>query len=920
METNWNWASAKWWKFDFHSHTPASDDYGKGVKQATYQQISPEEWLLNYMRKGIDCVAVTDHNSGVWIDPLKHALQYLKSQNHPDYRPLYLFPGVEISVNGGIHILGIFNINKTTADIDHLLGTINYHGLRGRSDACTECAASTVIDGITRLGGLAIPAHVDQVRGLFHEFSGSTLDQVLVNKNVIAMEVVEITKDKPALYIDKKLSWSEVLGTDSHHPEESGGECYPGSRFTWVKMSTPSCDGLRLALIDGSLSLKRSDQYTEDPNTYGPMVIENIVVDNAKYLGKGQSFSCQLNPWLNTIIGGRGTGKSTALEFLRIALERTHEIPQSLKEEFSKYSQKSNNRQDEGLLTSSSLIRIEIRKDGAHFRVTRSEIDDTCIIEEEEEPGHWCVSEGDIAQRFPVRIYSQKQIFELAKHPQALLRIIDDSPTVNYREWKIVWDELLSRFLSICAQGRAVKAGIQEESTIKGQLQDTKRKLGVFEQSGYSAILKNYQLRQNQKNAINSWENLCRNTEERIRSISKEMLLPDLDLQFFDSDKGEDNELLIAIKGVRSSFEKIQEDINTVVEQIENVNKKWNQTRLDLDISKQIVKSDQDYSNLRERLTEADAGTPAAYSYLVKQRQDFEEKLKGFDKKREILEQHKQDAINCLQEIKEHRVRITELRKDFLEATLAQNPYVQIEVIPYGNKVAVEEELRNLIDRNNGGFDRDIGVVDGNEGILSMLYQVNGKSMEEKIKELKSLLCAIGKNDEAAMENVKDRRFATHIQSLQPEQMDRIRCWFPEDSLDVKFSLKEGRGFKPVEQGSPGQKTAALLAFILSYGNEPLILDQPEDDLDNNLVYDLIVSQLREIKQRRQILIVTHNANIVVNGDAENVIALDIKSGQTRIVTQGGLQDSSIRNEICRIMEGGKEAFEQRYKRINAGQ
>ena len=227
--------------------------------------------------------------------------------------------------------------------------------------------------------------------------------------------------------------------------------------------------------------------------------------------------------------------------------------------------------------------------------------------------------------------------------------------------------------------------------------------------------------------------------------------------------------------------------------------------------------------------------------------------------------------------------------------------------------------MRNLIGRNSGGFDRDIGVVDGDEGVLSTLYLDNGKSMDDKIKELKFFLDALYKNDVVAMKNVKDRRFAAHIQSLQPEQMDRIRCWFPEDSLDVKFSLKEGRGFKPVEQVSPGQKTAALLAFILSYGNEPLILDQPEDDLDNHLIYDLIVSQLREIKQRRQILIVTHNANIVVNGDAENVIALDIKAGQTRIVTQGGLQDSSIRNEICRIMEGGKEAFEQRYKRINAG-
>ena len=121
-----------------------------------------------------------------------------------------------------------------------------------------------------------------------------------------------------------------------------------------------------------------------------------------------------------------------------------------------------------------------------------------------------------------------------------------------------------------------------------------------------------------------------------------------------------------------------------------------------------------------------------------------------------------------------------------------------------------------------------------------------------------------------------------------------------------------------MEQGSPGQKTAALLAFILSYGNEPLVLDQPEDDLDNHLIYDLIVTQLREINQKRQVLVVTHNANIVVNGDAENVIALDVKSGQTRIVTQGTLQDVSVRNEICKVMEGGKTALAERYRRIMA--
>ncbi len=98
-----------------------------------------------------------------------------------------------------------------------------------------------------------------------------------------------------------------------------------------------------------------------------------------------------------------------------------------------------------------------------------------------------------------------------------------------------------------------------------------------------------------------------------------------------------------------------------------------------------------------------------------------------------------------------------------------------------------------------------------------------------------------------------------------------------------------------------------------------MILDQPEDDLDNHLIYDLIVTQLREIKQKRQVIVVTHNADIIVNGDAENVVALDVRAGQTRIICQGGLQKTEVRNEICRVMEGGKEAFNLRYKRIGEG-
>ena len=82
------------------------------------------------------------------------------------------------------------------------------------------------------------------------------------------------------------------------------------------------------------------------------------------------------------------------------------------------------------------------------------------------------------------------------------------------------------------------------------------------------------------------------------------------------------------------------------------------------------------------------------------------------------------------------------------------------------------------------------------------------------------------------------------LRSLNQESMSELNLWFPGDNLRITFGPKS----QPIERGSPGQKTAALLAFILSYGNEPLLLDQPEDDLDNELIYDLIVQQLRETK------------------------------------------------------------------------
>ena len=128
-----------------------------------------------------------------------------------------------------------------------------------------------------------------------------------------------------------------------------------------------------------------------------------------------------------------------------------------------------------------------------------------------------------------------------------------------------------------------------------------------------------------------------------------------------------------------------------------------------------------------------------------------------------------------------------------------------------------------------------------------------------------------------------------------------------------------GEDNQRLEQGSPGQKNAALLTFILSYGDEPLILDQPEDDLDNELIYGLIVQQLREMKSNRQIIVATHNANIVVNGDAEMVFSLVVENRESIVSKRRSVQINEVREAICDILEGGQLAFQQRYRRINLG-
>jgi len=238
---------------------------------------------------------------------------------------------------------------------------------------------------------------------------------------------------------------------------------------------------------------------------------------------------------------------------------------------------------------------------------------------------------------------------------------------------------------------------------------------------------------------------------------------------------------------------------------------------------------------------------------------------------------------------------------------------VRMEVVPYGfDARIIERDLRELLDVTGDRFEGDILQLRDGEpvgGLAFDLAQANDR--ERTLQVIKQRLIDIDGGFGGHFRNYLQRKLE------KPEFADHIRCWFPADDLRIEYSRAgNGRDWAAISQGSQGQRSAALLAFLLAFGDEPLVLDQPEDDLDNHLIYDLIVRQIRANKLRRQLIIVTHNPNVVVNGDAEMVHAFDFRGGQCRVVERGALQELTVREEVCRVMEGGHEAFARRWARL----
>jgi hypothetical protein len=133
-----------------------------------------------------------------------------------------------------------------------------------------------------------------------------------------------------------------------------------------------------------------------------------------------------------------------------------------------------------------------------------------------------------------------------------------------------------------------------------------------------------------------------------------------------------------------------------------------------------------------------------------------------------------------------------------------------------------------------------------------------------------------------------------------------------DDQLEITMNV--GGEVRPVEQLSRGQMATALLPLILRHAEFPLVFDQPEDDLDNRFIFDELVARIRGLRRTRQLVFVTHNANIPVLGDADRVVAMSMATARLAAPPQAGTLDE-MSQPILDILEGGAIAFQERRKR-----
>lgn len=926
--------------------------------------------------EGMDLVALTDHNSIDGYRYLRAQFEIMERQARDQKLPMpAILPGVEFSVGGErpIHFLVIFAADTDPDDIDRAISFVFRANDRFDPRSGTPLATGhSVIDfldalyefcrppsGDRKLTFIVLPAHVDSRQGLsreviggsavrdatvatsiWDEMKGHLRQRVITRTDWHGFQAIrsfgdlphafreflvrwaamrrfenwdDLTENQKARYREQK-HWPLVQCSDPHRYDAIG------SSFTWLKMAVPDVEGIRLALLDPESRLR--SMVVGPPNrTYTR--VERVRVRSTDFFDEVE---IPLNPCLTTLIGGRGTGKSTVVEYLRYVLDRARsgdlqdDDPGGVQDLVGSVLSPKSERdfgQTKGTLLPEHEISADIVVAERRYRVSRSGTGFEIILDADQPSGQ--PTPLDVRSLVRPRVLSQRQIARIARNPASqrteLDALIDANSLREIENQRRLQTETL-------AQLQATRRRLSEQSarlpSVATELQTVQDQIAFLQGEGRKEVLERFDGFERQRAWLADRRKELTDIAVRLENESTVVAPTGADPDAAEptmttwlgsvADRiGTAREAAAAaLQGQAKTLRALETTI--AQEQAERWQVEYDEARAA-------------YEGLREEMAERGVDF-TQHEKLLQRRAQLDRELASLRSKDQELDEIDRKVRDArLQLVEAHEARLA-VRREQARSLEAVDADVRLEVLPFRDRGDFEGRREQWFG-GAGLQERDWSVL------CDYAFAANGQ-IPDRIAALAQALrtdveatAGTGKAlDESASRVASllgpDRRltkfFFNALAQRSRIRLDEIERFLPEDLVKAQVRTID-RSFKTIETGSVGEKSTAILSLLLSAGDQPIIIDQPEDDLDNQYVYNVVVDLLRRRKFSRQVIIATHNANIPVNGDAELIVALGAENRLGKVLDFGSIDEPDIKNQVSLIMEGSAEAFRLRRER-----
>jgi hypothetical protein len=841
-------------------------------------------------------------------------------------------PAFEFTANvgKGVHVLAIFEPTADLDQIDHILTECGVSHPRQTSSG-QHVPSNKSLDEIVRIiqaatekggkRGLVILPHIQSNSGIFDgEKIAEWLQQKeFTNPELLAVEVPKSPSKMSAAFQtlfangdDCHVGWKRarpiccIMSSDAKAlvANTNTGNAI-GTKYTWIKMSAPSIEALRQAFLDHESRVRRSDEHPERPELgYSHPFLASLKIAGAKFLANEEIF---FSPNLNTLIGGRGTGKSTMVEYMRMALRQEHALEADTKSQL--YADFSIVRDTLALPGSRIEVTYDKGKDFENQKISLS-VDGGVATEVDS-------SFGDVNTYLPVKIYSRGQIEAIANDPQKQASIIDDLILAPLEGLRNEERDLVRRL-------RDLNQSLGQEADIA----TAKAKL-VADISNLNAQINAIRGKHSSLEAWSKWngeKQYLYGLEAAIASHLDRMVVQE-PFSYKEADSTADNADFLKQHrlAINSVVDALNSEIDAAVLKAKNALAHVLNSDQRTSWQKQFDAVDSENKKTVEELAAMGVSFDA-YDELFRRRETAqaqlstqENRLAEISTNRTLFETlYKDELLDIWTRQFELRRAMADHLNDQVTKTKIGTPTVQSEITKYGDFKSFSQMMAaHHKDR------RVVSQVDW-EGMLRAAFDIALSHdvspldvIERWIAEMKGGIVP----SDFPSDEVQPKKLLAMAEWLTDFDLNELRTHRIADAVTVSLHRREdGKivGDLAGRKLSAGQKATTVLSLLLAEGTCPIIIDQPEDDLDNEFVFEQLVPMLRSSKEKRQIIVVTHNANVPVNGDAELIVPLEVRNSGGTIkqidgeLTIGALDRHPIQRAVELILEGSSEAFRRR--------